>query len=62
MVGRQNLECKNSRNSQETTEAGSSMEIFEAKALEMCMPGSKSGIHKGILLRENMEKRNCSVL
>ena len=30
----------------ETTEVGSGREIFEAKALEMYVPGNKSGIHK----------------
>lgn len=38
-------------------------EIFIAKTLEVLyVPGNKSGIHNGILLRKSMEKRNCPVL
>lgn len=57
------MECKNSRNDRkETTEIGSGRQIFKAKALEMYMSGNTSGIHKGILLRENVEKMNFPLL
>jgi len=37
-------------------------EIFEAKPLEVYVPGDKSGMYNGILLRKSMAKRNCPLL
>lgn len=43
-------------------EVGSAGEVFETKALQVYIPGNKSGIHKGFLLRKNAKKRNFPLL